>query len=172
MVITGADTPVKSDNIHPSSVPLSVNSSSQSKFDAVTVMNKMSLKEHLQMYWKFFFEKAEKTPEGSLPQQQPELSDLFDRRENDLKASWLGHSSLLINMDGYSILTDPVFKRKISSIGPARFNKELPLNISDLPRVDVVIISHDHYDHLNKLSVQQLSDKAGVFVVPLGLENV
>lgn len=137
------------------------------KFESVTVMNKRSLKKSINMYWKFFFEKGEKVPKSPLPQQYLQLSELFAESRQTLKASWLGHSSMLINIDGYSILTDPVFERKVSIVGPSRFNTKLPLNVEDLPSVDVVIISHDHYDHLNKYSVKRLIEKTSVFLVPL-----
>lgn len=131
------------------------------------IMNTMTVKEHLQMYREFFFVKGEKVPKGQLPQVQLALPELLDGESNGLKVSWLGHSSLLMQIDGYSILTDPIFERKVSPIGPSRFSAELPLRVETLQHVDVVIISHDHYDHLNKYSVQQLIDKTGVFVVPL-----
>ena len=134
-----------------------------------TIMNKMTFKEHVDMYWKFFFEKGEKIPREPLPQRQPDLTKLFQDGHNGVKSVWLGHSTLLISIDGYTILTDPIFQRKVSPIGPTRFHPELPLSIDDLDAVDVVIISHDHYDHLNKYSVQQLRDKAGVFIVPTGV---
>ncbi len=133
------------------------------------VMNKMSLKEHVEMFWKFFFIKAERTPKTPLPQQQLDYDQLFDNRQSGLKTCWLGHSSLLININGYSILTDPVFERKVTPVGPARFNKEIPINVDSLPPLDIVIISHDHYDHLNKYSIQQLAEKVGYFMVPRGV---
>lgn len=137
--------------------------------DATQVMNKMTVKEHIEMYWKFFFEKGEKIPTERLPQKRLEYTQLFGEKKNGLKTAWLGHSSLLINIDGYSILTDPVFEAKVSPVGPTRFNKELPITAQDVSAVDVVIISHDHYDHLNKYSVLQLVDKTGLFIVPLGV---
>ena len=146
---------------------ISMQSEPKSTSNSASVLNKMTIKEHFEMYWKFFFEKGEKTPEELLPQQKLDLAELFTGGGNDLKAAWLGHSSLLINIDGYSILTDPIFESKVSLVGPTRFNKKLPLDIEELHAVDVVIISHDHYDHLNKHSVQQLSRKAGLFIVPL-----
>lgn len=126
----------------------------------------MTLTQHLDMYYDFFFKKGEKVPREQLPQQQVNILDLKGDSRKGLKASWLGHSSLLINIDGYSILTDPVFERKVSPVGPSRFNDSLPLEIQDLPSVDVVIISHDHYDHLNTFSIRQLVDKTKVFIVP------
>jgi L-ascorbate metabolism protein UlaG (beta-lactamase superfamily) len=131
------------------------------------VMNSMTVKEHLQMYREFFFVKGEKVPRGQLPQMQLALPELLNNERSGLKVSWLGHSSLLMQIDGYSILTDPVFERKVSLIGPSRFSADLPLSVYALQHVDVVIVSHDHYDHLNKFSVQQLVDKTGVFIVPL-----
>lgn len=167
LTIIGACTLSKSNYTQHFNESISMKPESISTSNTAPVMNKMTIKDHLEMYWKFFFEKAEKTPEKLLPQQQLKFAELFAGDENNLKTAWLGHSSLLINIDSYSILTDPIFESKVSPVGPTRFNKELPLDINDLPAVDVVIISHDHYDHLNRFSVQQLMSKAGVFIVPL-----
>ena len=137
--------------------------------EGVALMERMTVKEHLDMYRKFFFEKADKYPGEPLPQKQVDLPALLNTKKNSLKSAWLGHSSLLISIDGYSILTDPVFQKKITPIGPSRFNEDFPLGIEDLPSIDIVIISHDHYDHLNKFSIQQLADKTSMFVVPNGV---
>lgn len=134
--------------------------------ESVAVMHRMSLKEHLEMYRQFFFERGEKIPVGDLPQERVNLTQLFTKNNWGLRAAWLGHSSLLINIDGFIVLTDPIFQRKVSPVGPVRFNRELPLQVEELEAVDVVIVSHDHYDHLNKHSIQQLATKAGLFVVP------
>ena len=75
----------------------------------------------------------------------------------------------MINIDGYKILTDPVFEKRVSVFGPTRFNGDVPLDIQRMPMIDAVIISHDHYDHLNKYSVQRLIDKSNKFIVPLAV---
>ena len=134
--------------------------------EKVEVMNRMSLKENLEMMRKFFFEKGEKVPVVPLPQKQAQLLELFDGRPDGLRSVWLGHSTLLINIDGHRILTDPVFERKVTLVGPARFNRELALNVDALPQMDTVIISHDHYDHLNRYSVRKLIGRTSKFVVP------
>ena len=67
----------------------------------------------------------------------------------------------MINIDGYRILTDPVFEKRISIFGPTRYTGDLPIRTDRLPRIDAVIISHDHYDHLNKWRVQQLAAACG-----------
>lgn len=143
----------------------------QSALVEYEVLNKMSIKEHIAMYWKFFFEKGEKVPDEPLPQKTVQFSELFDGSEKGLKASWLGHSSLLLHIDGHTVLTDPVFEKKVSPVGPTKFNRELLFDIKEFPPVDIVIISHDHYDHLNKFSIQKLSEKVGTFIVPLGVKQ-
>jgi L-ascorbate metabolism protein UlaG (beta-lactamase superfamily) len=73
----------------------------------------------------------------------------------------------MINIDGYKILADPVFEKRISVFGPTRFNGDVPLDIQQIPQIDAVLISHDHYDHLNKFTVQFLTEKSDKFIVPL-----
>ena len=132
-------------------------------------MNKLTVWEHIEMLYKFFFEKGEKVPTGELPQQDVVLDTLLAQTRDGLRSAWLGHSSVLLHIDGFTVLTDPVFSRKVSPIGPVRFNRDLPLDVEALPVVDVVIVSHDHYDHLNKPSIQALRNRAGRFIVPIGV---
>lgn len=87
--------------------------------------------------------------------------------------TWLGHSSLFIQMHGINILIDPIFSDRaspLSSIGPRRFSAP-PIEIDELPEIDLVIISHDHYDHLDMDTVKELDAKTKCFTVPLGVEN-
>ena len=119
--------------------------------------------------WDFFFSKNQRTPEDSLPRQQVDLSFFKQTSDNHLNSTWLGHSSLMINIDGYKILTDPIFEKRVSVFGPSRFNGELPVDVDNIDSVDVVVISHNHYDHLNKSSIQSLTAKTGLFIVPLAV---
>jgi N-acyl-phosphatidylethanolamine-hydrolysing phospholipase D len=86
--------------------------------------------------------------------------------------SWIGHASFLVRLDGVSVLTDPVFGRRASPMsfaGPARL---LPpgLFIEDLPPIDVVVISHAHYDHLDVHTLENLPNRENITaIVPLGL---
>jgi len=100
------------------------------------------------------------------------LSRFNNKGSDQLNVTWLGHSSLMINIDGYKILTDPVFEKRVSIFGPTRFNGDVPLDIRLIPKIDAVIISHDHYDHLNKYTVQRLIDKSNKFVVPLAVGSL
>jgi L-ascorbate metabolism protein UlaG (beta-lactamase superfamily) len=86
--------------------------------------------------------------------------------EELLRVTWLGHSSLLIESGGKRLLTDPVWYDRVSPfkyLGPKRFFQN-PLSLQDIPKVDFILLSHDHYDHLDKQSILQLG-KRGVPVI-------
>jgi L-ascorbate metabolism protein UlaG (beta-lactamase superfamily) len=87
-------------------------------------------------------------------------------------ARWYGHSSVLVEVDGYRVLTDPVWGLRCSPsrrIGPQRLH-EVPVPLEALPAVDAVVISHDHYDHLDMDTIVGLaSTQRAPFVVPLGV---
>lgn len=127
------------------------------------------MKEYSSTMWEFLFKKNNRTPKIDLPRREVDLEQFIKQSKNKLNATWLGHSSLMISIDGYIILTDPVFEKKISILGPSRMNGEIPIDPKKLPKIDIVIISHDHYDHLNKYSVLFLKDKAKMFITPLGV---
>ena len=85
---------------------------------------------------------------------------------------WYGHSTSLVEVDGYRVLTDPVWSRRCSpsrSVGPQRMH-EVPVPLEALPAVDAVLISHDHYDHLDIDTIVGLAhSQRAPFVVPLGV---
>lgn len=110
-------------------------------------------------------------PAQPLPQAVPQIPR--DPAEDRLYVTWLGHSSLLIQMHGLNILVDPVFTLRASPIsfaGPRRYQPS-PLSPEQLPAIDIVLLSHDHYDHLDMDAIGKLDGKTTRFVVPLGLEN-
>ena len=129
----------------------------------------MTIKDYTSSTVRFLFEKNNMTPDMDLPAKPVDLSFFKSMDNLQLNSTWLGHSSLMINISGYKIITDPVFEKKVSLIGPARFNGDMPLDTDKLPDIDVVIISHDHYDHLNKYSIQILKSITKTFIVPLGV---
>lgn len=84
---------------------------------------------------------------------------------------WLGHSSVLFRTDDLTIMTDPVFNRASPiPIGGKAFAMVHTPKIDDMPKIDAVIISHDHYDHLDHQAIQDLNEKLGHFYVPLGIK--
>ena len=139
------------------------------KFNDMGNALNMSIIDYASTTWDFLFTKNHRTPDTELPVKQVDLSHFNNQHSDQLNVTWLGHSSLMINIDGYKILTDPVFEKRISVFGPTRFNGDVPLDIQQVPKIDVVIISHDHYDHLNKNTVQRLIDRSNKFIVPLAV---
>lgn len=95
-----------------------------------------------------------------------------------LRVTWMGHSSLLVEIDGSTVLIDPVWDERASPMqwaGPKRFFAA-PLRLEDLPRIDVVLISHDHYDHLGEATIRKLSKidstKQARWVTSLGVGQI
>ncbi len=88
-----------------------------------------------------------------------------------LRVTWLGHSTTLIEIDGSAVLTDPIWSDRASPstlVGPRRFHPP-PLAMKDLPHLDAVLVSHEHYDHLDMETVRALAARGVPFHVPLGI---
>ncbi len=88
-----------------------------------------------------------------------------------LRVTWLGHSSLLFEIDGARLLVDPVVAQRASPLpfaGPKRFHPP-PVAISAMPALDAVLISHDHYDHLDRSAVRALARRGARFITSLGV---
>ena len=96
----------------------------------------------------------------------------IDLANDDNYVIWIGHSTFLIKKNGYTILTDPIFSERASPfkrIGPKRLIPPALL-LEDIPRIDIVTVSHNHYDHLDIDSLQKISTyhPDAVFLVPAG----
>ena len=92
---------------------------------------------------------------------------------DEFNSTWLGHSTVFIQMHGMNILFDPVFSEVISPVsfaGSRRFSHP-PVTVEQIPEVDILILTHDHYDHLDYDSIKKLDSKVKRYVVPLGVEN-
>ena len=88
-----------------------------------------------------------------------------------LRAIWFGHASVYLEIDGARIMLDPMlseYASPLARVGPKRFHAP-PIALADLPQIDVVVISHDHYDHLDMPVARTLAARGSRFVVPLGI---
>ncbi|GAA4986722.1 MBL fold metallo-hydrolase [Yinghuangia aomiensis] len=110
-------------------------------------------------------------PTGEIPLTVRRAADYADGPESGLRATWLGHATVLVEIDGRRVLFDPVWSTRCSpsaAFGPARLHP-MPMGWSELPYLDAVVISHDHYDHLDMATVKALALRDTQFAVPLGL---
>ena len=124
----------------------------------------------LTAFWDYFFNKPETyTPNPPLPAEPLDISRWNEQR--DLQFAWLGHTTFLIKIDDKVILTDPMFTQQAGNYGPfspIRYSKTLP-STDVLPELDVVLITHNHSDHLDEDSIKVLIAKTHHFIAPLGV---
>lgn len=122
------------------------------------------------MIWDFFFAKNNRYPQHSLPGLKTNLRSLSNQ---EITLVWLGHSSYLINVHGTILLIDPVFSKRASPVqyaGSKQFESNVQYNVSDLPdNIDALILTHDHYDHLDHATIVSLRQRVKHFYTPLGV---
>ena len=109
-------------------------------------------------------------PSGPLPAVDPRAA-WSKTPGTGLRATWLGHSTVLIEIDGLRVLTDPVWGARASPsrvAGPKRF-QPVPVALRMLPPIDLVLVSHDHYDHLDYPTIRELAKRNVPFVTSLGV---
>ena len=119
----------------------------------------------------FVFGGRARVPSAPLPVESPLATWTMPVSESGLRITWLGHSTLLIEVDGMRMLTDPVFGERASPVsfaGAKRFHPT-PAKLSELPRLDAVLLSHDHYDHLCRTSMQEIATMGVPVVTSLGV---
>ena len=132
----------------------------------------MSFKDMVDSAKKYFKPEEEASPKNMLPVEKVDLASLSDTQEPQIV--WYGHSTFFIRMNGKNLLLDPMLgdvPAPKSWLGKPRFSNTLPLTADELPKLDAVIISHDHYDHLDKETIKQIKDKIDVFYTPLGVSK-
>lgn len=118
-----------------------------------------------------FSDHEQTIPKGKIPVHQ--LTSIPDASVDDLKWVWFGHSSSMLQMQGLNILIDPVlsdYASPVAGFGAKRFS-DLPMTKENFPVIDVLVISHDHYDHLDYTTIKDIDDKVKSYCVPLGVEK-
>jgi L-ascorbate metabolism protein UlaG (beta-lactamase superfamily) len=135
--------------------------------DAASAL-RLDVEENRQLLFDMIGGSSASPPRDAIPLAEPPKR----RRAHPLSATWYGHASALLEIDGYRLLTDPVWSRRCSpsrSAGPQRLHPP-PLPLEALPALDAVLISHDHYDHLDMDTVRSLArSQRCPFIVPLGV---
>jgi L-ascorbate metabolism protein UlaG (beta-lactamase superfamily) len=112
----------------------------------------------------------QRVPGGPLPLVDP-VPHWQQPAASGFRITWLGHSTLLIEIDGIRVLTDPVWGKRVSPLpfaGPKRFHPP-PASLASLPPLDAVIVSHDHYDHLDRPTIRTLATMRVPFITSLGV---
>lgn len=109
-------------------------------------------------------------PTDKLPIQK---TTVYQPTIDSFKVTWLGHSSIYLQMHGMNILIDPVLSDNISPISlySVRRFSDVPIHIDELKDIDIVLITHDHFDHLDEQSIKKIDKKVKKYIVPLGIEN-
>ncbi|SFU64646.1 L-ascorbate metabolism protein UlaG, beta-lactamase superfamily [Clostridium sp. DSM 8431] len=111
------------------------------------------------------------SPKAQLPLVKPSITDKLSIDE--VTVTWFGHSTVLLRMHSMNILFDPVFSKRsspFSFVGPKRFT-EAPIDIKDMPDIDIMIVTHNHYDHLDINSIRKFDSRVKRYIVPLGIEK-
>ncbi len=124
-----------------------------------------------EIFRKLLTGKEERTPRKSLGPFHTDTRVYAAPPASGLRITWLGHSSLLVEIDGTTLLIDPVFSQRASMVqwfGPERFFAP-PLPVRDLPPLDAVLLTHDHYDHLDGPAIPQLAERTPLFICSEGV---
>ena len=126
----------------------------------------------------YLMNKEERVPTMPLGPFRTNLTVYAKAPESGLRVTWMGHSSILLEIDGVRVLIDPVWDERASPagwFGPKRFFAP-PLRLDELPKIDAVLISHDHYDHLGRMTVKALAKleatRRARWIAPLAVGGV
>ncbi len=144
----------------------------EGKFKRFTPLPNWFSWDGLKISIEFFIKNTkDRSPKQVLPVENLNAKSFKEKASTGLRVTWLGHSSFIIEIEDKILLADPVWSKRISPvsiIGPGRFHP-VPISINDLPPIDAIVITHDHYDHLDKVTIDSLKDQIKQFIVPLGV---
>lgn len=119
---------------------------------------------------RFLYNYPNRRPHQPIPVETLNLDDMLQVKQS--KAVWFGHSTVFMQLGGKTILCDPIFSNLFwffSLFTGKRFTEQLPIVPQELPELDIVLLSHDHYDHMDYRSIMAIKDKVQRFCVPRGV---
>lgn len=137
----------------------------------VNVLETPAAAPNARVAWQYVAGGEQRVPTEPFPLHQPDTASLVPGSGEALQITWLGHSTALLEIDGKLVLTDPVFGPRASPVswmGPKRFHQP-PIEPEQLPPIDVILVSHDHYDHLDFPTVSRLAHRETTWVTSLGV---
>lgn len=140
--------------------------------NAIPTTMDIGLKEMPGLIVKQFKSDPKRQPSKDIPVLKIDSVDIAQRADSITQLTWFGHSAFLLEIKGKKILIDPMFGPTPAphpTLGKKRYSSELPIQIEKLPKIDAILLSHDHYDHLDYGSIMKLKDKTREFFVPLGV---
>ena len=135
------------------------------------VKMEMSFKDSFKAMWILFKSNSKAEPNKNIAVQKID-SITIANYNSKTRFIWFGHSTFLLQIKGKNLLIDPMFGNVPAPnplLGNKRFSNKLPIEIEKLPSIDAVLITRDHYDHLDYESIQKLKDKVNIFYTPLGI---
>lgn len=122
------------------------------------------------LLWDYMKGNPKIKPENGIPLERFDPQALVKKTEPTV--TWFGHSAMLLQLEGKRILLDPMFGKAPTPFpifGNKRYSQDLPFELDELPEIDAVVLSHDHYDHLDYGTIMKLKEKVAQFIVPLGV---
>jgi hypothetical protein len=153
--------------------PMIVTIKSANKYENWTATPMIIEGRMMSVIWKWLKGGERDKPEGQIPVVSLNNDSFNGYSAEGLMVRWLGHSTVLIEISGRRILIDPVFNRYASPVpGFAKRFSKAPLHPDQLPHIDAVVISHNHYDHLEKDTVVTLSKSGTTFFAPTGVGDL
>jgi L-ascorbate metabolism protein UlaG (beta-lactamase superfamily) len=141
------------------------------KFQNVVLTSSADFKQAPSIFKDYWNRKAESKPNEEYIFNEQGQEKVQNDTTGNLYVNWLGHAALLLQKKGKYILTDPMLSKRASPfsfLGPKRYNSS-PIAIEDLPELEAIIISHDHYDHLDYETITKIKNRTKFFYVPLGV---
>ena len=132
----------------------------------------MGIKATMTMLRDFIRGNPNRQPASPIPTKPFYCDDIPDPERTQV--TWFGHSAFLLEIEGKRLLFDPMLADTPSPFplfGGKRYSRTLPIERDKFPFIDAVVMSHDHYDHLDYHSIRALKDRVGRFFVPLGVRN-